>query len=160
VARARVLVAEDNPTNRQILASYLSLAGHEARMVTNGIEALEAVQEEYFDLVVMDIQMPIMDGITAAMRIRELDGPAADLPIVALTANAMQGDREHCLAAGMSDYVSKPVLLDDFLAAIARCLGPYGAASSSAVTGAQPSPGLKLSMAAATLSVSSPRSAS
>jgi signal transduction histidine kinase/ActR/RegA family two-component response regulator len=150
----RVLVAEDNATNRQILAAYLGMGGHEVRMVTNGREALAEVQRGGFDLVIMDVQMPLMDGITAARRIRALDGPGSAIPIVALTANAMHGDREHCLAAGMTDYVSKPVSVEALYGAIARCC------AYSSVTGTQPSSGSKLSMAAAAVRVSSPRSAS
>jgi CheY-like chemotaxis protein len=153
---ARVLVAEDNPTNRYIMGAYLTMLGHTAQMVTGGEAAVAAVAEGAFDLVVMDIQMPGMDGLTAAARIRALEGPAAAIPIIALTANAMQGDREHCLAAGMSDYVTKPVALEALCEAMARCLG-YSSGSS---TGDQPSPGSKLSMAAASSSVFSPRSAS
>jgi CheY-like chemotaxis protein len=153
---ARVLVAEDNPTNRYIMGAYLTMLGHTAQMVTGGEAAVAAVAEGAFDLVVMDIQMPGMDGLTAAARIRALEGPAAAIPIIALTANAMQGDREHCLAAGMSDYVTKPVALEALCEAMARCLG-Y---SSGSATGDQPSPGSKLSMAAASSSVFSPRSAS
>jgi CheY-like chemotaxis protein len=103
LAPVRVLVAEDNSTNRQLLAAYLAMAGHSARMVTNGQEAVAAVLEGEFDLVIMDVQMPVMDGITAAQHIRGFDGPKAGIPIVALTANAMDGDREFCLAAGMSE---------------------------------------------------------
>ncbi len=154
----RVLVAEDNPTNRHVIAAYLALAGHSAHVVTDGQAALAAVRDGGFDLVIMDIQMPGMDGLTAAGHIRALSGPVAEIPIIALTANAMQGDREHCLAAGMSDYVAKPVSLEALCAAMARSLGYSDA--SSATTGVQPSPGSKLSMAPATSSVSSPRSAS
>ncbi|HET9069965.1 MAG TPA: ATP-binding protein [Amaricoccus sp.] len=158
---ARVLVAEDNPTNRAILAAYLAMLGHAARMVTDGEAAVAAVSgeggAEPFDLVIMDIQMPGMDGLTAAGRIRALGGPAAAVPIIALTANAMQGDREQCLAAGMTDYLAKPVSLEALAEAMALCLG-YSAEVSS--TGDQPSPGSKLSIAPATSRVSSPRSAS
>ena len=120
----RVLVAEDNPTNRQILAAYLAMAGHEAQMVTNGVEALAAVGDGGFDLVIMDIQMPVMDGLDrhrAHPRARRARGAA--IPIIALTANAMEGDREHCLAAGMTEYVAKPVSLEALCAAMARSLG-------------------------------------
>ena len=125
-------------------------------MVANGIEALAAVEQAEFDLIVMDVQMPLMDGLTATRRIRALPGPVSALPIIALTANAMQGDRERCLEAGMTEYVAKPLSLDALYAAIASSLG-YGSSDS---TGVQPSPGSKLSMAAATARVSSPRSAS
>jgi CheY-like chemotaxis protein len=151
----RILVAEDNPTNRQILSAYLAMAGHEVRLVTNGLEALAEVQGGGFDLAILDVQMPVMDGMTAARRIRALAGAEASLPIIALTANAMPGDREACLAAGMTDYVSKPVSIEALYGAIARC-----SAYSSSATGAQPSPGSKLSIAPATARVSSPRSAS
>jgi CheY-like chemotaxis protein len=154
---ARVLVAEDNPTNRHIIAAYLAMAGHAAEMVTDGAAALAAVGAGAFDLVIMDIQMPGMDGLTAAARIRALPGPAAGIPIIALTASAMADDRAQCLAAGMTDYVAKPVSLEALSAAVARSLG-YSCGVSS--TTDQPSPGSKLSMAEATSSVSSPRSAS
>jgi signal transduction histidine kinase/CheY-like chemotaxis protein len=151
---ARVLVAEDNATNRHVLAAYLATAGHAVRMVTNGLEALAEARSGGFDLVIMDVQMPVMDGLTAARGIRALAGPAAAVPIIALTANAMHGDREACLAAGMTDYVAKPVSIEALFEAMARC------AAYSSSTGAQPSPGSKLSIAAATASVSGPRSAS
>jgi signal transduction histidine kinase/DNA-binding NarL/FixJ family response regulator len=153
---ARILVAEDNPTNRQILEAYLAMGGHSARMVEDGAEACAAVGEEDFDLIVMDVQMPVMDGVTATRWIRELDGAKAGIPIVALTANAMQGDRDRFIAAGMNDYVSKPVALDDLYRAIARCLEDYSAPDAG--TGSQPSPGSKVSIAAARSRVSSPRS--
>ncbi len=153
---SRILVAEDNPTNRQILAAYLAMGGHSARMVHDGAEACAAVEDEDFDLVIMDVQMPAMDGLTATRRIRDLDGAKAEIPIIALTANAMQGDRDRFLAAGMNDYVSKPVRLGELYGAIARCLDGYS--EPSAGTGCQPSPGSNVSIAAARLSVSSPRS--
>ena len=154
---SRILVAEDNPTNRQILAAYLAMGGHSARMVTDGAEACGAIRDEDFDLVIMDVQMPVMDGLAATRRIRGLDGGKAGIPIIALTANAMQGDRDRFIAAGMNDYVSKPVMLPELYGAIARCLDGYFASSDGA-TGCQPSPGSKLSIAAARLRVSSPRS--
>jgi len=154
---AHVLVAEDNPTNRHIIGAYLAMVGHTSQIVADGLSALAAVQSGAFDLVLMDIQMPGMDGLTAAGRIRALEGPAATVPIIALTANAMEGDRAACLAAGMQDHVAKPMSLEALCAAMARCLD-YSSGSST--TTDQPSPGSKLSMAPATFSVSSPRSAS
>jgi CheY-like chemotaxis protein len=156
VPPARILVAEDNATNRTILAAYLGMAGHEVRMVANGLEALTALHCGSFDLVLLDVQMPMMDGITATRRIRAIPGPEAALPVIALTASATPGDREACLAAGMTDFLTKPVSLEALSAAIARCLA-YSPVSSTTL---QPSPGSKLSMASATARVSSPRSAS
>ena len=89
--------------------------------VENGLQAVSAVTRSPYDLVLMDIHMPEMDGLTATSHIRSLQGPAATVPIIALTANAMQGDREKFIDAGMSDYVSKPIDQRDLLAAIARC---------------------------------------
>jgi CheY-like chemotaxis protein len=154
---ARILVAEDNPTNQKVLLAYLEMAGHDTCLVTNGAEAVEAAEAEVYDLVLLDIQMPVMDGLDAARAIRALDGPTARVPILALTASAAEGDRERFLAAGITDYLTKPVTMQALFAAIARASETY---SSSSVTGAQPSPGSNVSMRAATASVSSPRSAS
>ena len=107
--RLRLLVAEDNQINQRVVESILVRFGHEAQFAQNGLEALEAVQKGTFDLVLMDCQMPEMDGYEAARRIRSLGGRFEKLPIVALTANALAGDREACLAAGMDDYLCKPV---------------------------------------------------
>ena len=90
-------------------------------MVHNGKEAVAAVQNKIYDLVLMDMQMPEMDGITATMAIRGLSGAERHVPIVALTGNALVGQRESCLAAGMNDYLSKPFEPADFYAAIDRC---------------------------------------
>ena len=127
-ANARVLLAEDNPINRRLAQEILRQAGVECRAVENGRQALEAVAGEQFDLVLMDCQMPEMDGFTATQRIRELeDGGqlAGHLPVIALTANAIKGDRERCLAAGMDDYLSKPFEAQALLATMGRLLaGP------------------------------------
>lgn len=117
----RVLVAEDNPVNKIIAVKMLSKLGHTAVAVSNGREALGRVQAESFDLILMDCQMPEMDGFEATGKIRALALPSLNaLPIIALTANAMTGDRERCLAAGMNDYVSKPMDVSQLSAAIAR----------------------------------------
>ena len=105
----RILVAEDNPVNQQVAAGLLKRFGHRVDLVADGREALEAVGSLPYDLVFMDVQMPEMDGFEATRAIRVLSGPEAGVPIIAMTANAMQGDRERCLAAGMDDYISKPV---------------------------------------------------
>jgi CheY-like chemotaxis protein len=100
-ARARhVLVAEDNAVNRLFLAALLDRMGHSAHFVENGLEAVQAVQEHQFDIVLMDVHMPVMDGIAATEAIRQLDAQAAALPIAALTADAYADTRARCLSAG------------------------------------------------------------
>ncbi len=105
----RVLVAEDNEINRRIALRILQKSGFEAEAVENGRLALEALQKTHYDLVLMDVQMPEMDGFEATMAIRKLDSAVREIPIIAMTANAMAGDREKCLASGMDDYITKPV---------------------------------------------------
>ncbi|GEM_PF-3042721 len=106
---ARILLAEDNPTNMMILSRMLKKAGHRIDSAANGLEALEAVEAFPYDLVLMDINMPEMDGLEAISHIRALPTSKRSIPIIALTALAMQGDREVILAAGADDYLSKPV---------------------------------------------------
>ncbi|MBI1362030.1 MAG: response regulator [Alphaproteobacteria bacterium] len=125
-AGLRILVAEDNLVNQKVLKALMAGQGHDLTMVENGAMAVEAVRNGEFDVVLMDISMPVMDGPAATRAIRLLDGAKAELPIIALTANAMAGDREVYLAAGMSDYVSKPINLEDLLVAIARQTGCPG----------------------------------
>ena len=106
---ARILLAEDNITNQQVALGILKKFGLQASGVFNGIEALQMVKTEAFNLVLMDVQMPEMDGLEATRRIRRLPSFVREIPIIAMTAHAMQGDREKCLQAGMNDYISKPV---------------------------------------------------
>jgi CheY-like chemotaxis protein len=113
-----ILVAEDNAMIRLLMSKLLSRRGYQADLVCNGREALEAVQVKAYDLVLMDMQMPVMDGITAAVAIRALLGPERAVPIVALTANALVGQREICLAAGMNSFLTKPVQPELLYAAI------------------------------------------
>lgn len=106
-----ILVAEDNPSNQLLIKAILTKLGHTITLAENGLKAVEYMQTrgEEFDLILMDMQMPEMDGISATQAIRLLDGDNAHIPIVALTANAMDGDRARVLQAGMSDYLSKPI---------------------------------------------------
>jgi signal transduction histidine kinase/CheY-like chemotaxis protein/ligand-binding sensor domain-containing protein/HPt (histidine-containing phosphotransfer) domain-containing protein len=121
----RILVAEDNVVNQKVALLMLKQLGYEADVVANGQEALAALRRHRYDVVLMDVQMPEMDGLEASRRIRE-EWPSDDRPrIIAVTANALRGDREACLAAGMDDYLSKPMLLDDLRSALRR-LGPEG----------------------------------
>ena len=99
-------------------------AGHRCDTVGNGLEAVAAVLRMPYDLVLMDIQMPEMDGMSATRRIRATESPVAQVPIIALTANAMKGDREQYLDAGMDEYVSKPIDPAQLFAAIRHCCGP------------------------------------
>ncbi len=119
----RILVAEDNHVNQAVLRAMLVQTGHRIDMVANGSEAVSAAMRLPYDLVLMDIQMPEMDGITATRKIRDLPGPVGQVPIIALTANAMKGDRERYLEAGMTDYVSKPINPRNLFATMARCSG-------------------------------------
>ncbi len=105
---AKVLLAEDNPINQMVAVEILTLAGMHVQTAVNGVEAMEKLKTEDFDAVLMDVQMPQMDGLEATVRIRN-DLGKRDLPIIAMTAHAMRGDREKCIAAGMDDYISKPI---------------------------------------------------
>jgi signal transduction histidine kinase/DNA-binding response OmpR family regulator/HPt (histidine-containing phosphotransfer) domain-containing protein len=124
----RILVAEDNPVNRAVATGILEKQGHALVHAANGREAVEAFSDGAFDAILMDVQMPEMDGFEATRRIRELEEAAGGhTTIVAMTAHAMAGDRERCLAAGMDDYVSKPLRKEDLLRALdgARVIGDH-----------------------------------
>ena len=126
----RILVAEDNLVNQRVVLGLLAKLGHRADAVRNGLEAVGAVDAGSYDLVIMDCQMPELDGFEATRRIRQLTGPQATVPIIALTANAMQGDRERCLEVGMNDYVTKPVDAARLSAALQRCFDAAAAPSA------------------------------
>jgi CheY-like chemotaxis protein/HPt (histidine-containing phosphotransfer) domain-containing protein len=117
----RILLAEDNAINQQVALLTLERLGYRADVAANGIEALDAVRRQTYDLVFMDMQMPEMDGMEATRRIRREIPVEVQPRIVAMTANALQSDREACLASGMDDYVSKPVRLEELIAALGRC---------------------------------------
>jgi CheY-like chemotaxis protein len=119
----RVLVVEDNQVNQRLAVRQLQRLGFAAKTVSNGREAVEAETREHYDLIFMDVQMPVMDGFEAAAEIRRLEiRSRRRVPIVAMTANALNEDRDACLAAGMDDYVSKPVSLANLRAVIEKWL--------------------------------------
>jgi GAF domain-containing protein/CheY-like chemotaxis protein len=111
----RILLAEDNVVNQKLALRLLSNMGYRADLASNGIEAIESVGRQTYDVVLMDVQMPEMDGLEASRRITEANPPGERPRIVAMTANAMQGDRETCLAAGMDEYISKPIRVDQLV---------------------------------------------
>jgi len=120
----RVLLAEDNPVNRQLVKALLGKCGHTVITVGNGRDAIAALADGSIDLVLMDVQMPEMDGLEATAVIRTLETvTGAHVPIIALTAHAMKGDREACLAAGTDGYLSKPVNAKDLFALIEALTG-------------------------------------
>ncbi len=123
-----VLVVEDNLVNQRVAVRLVEKMGYRAAVVNNGLEAIHAFRRENYDLILMDCQMPELDGFTATAEIRRLETPGSHLPIIAMTANAMRGDREKCLAAGMDDYISKPVAFEDLRVLITRWLARVGVA--------------------------------
>ncbi len=119
----RILLAEDNPVNQRVAVGMLEKRGHKVHAVDNGCEVLQAMAEETFDLILMDVQMPLMDGFAATANIRKNElGTGRHLPIIALTARAMTADRESCLQSGMDDYVTKPIDPEQLTTAIERTL--------------------------------------
>jgi signal transduction histidine kinase/CheY-like chemotaxis protein len=126
-ATLRVLVAEDNPVNQQLAIRFLGKLGHQAVVVGDGRQALDALARGGFDLVLMDVQMPELDGLQATAMWRDVERRSGGhVPVIAMTAHAMSGDRERCLQAGCDDYLSKPVRLQGLAVAIERCLGRTG----------------------------------
>jgi len=120
---ARILLVEDNEMNAEFAVELLTDAGARISVARNGQEALDSLALGRFDVVLMDCQMPVMDGYTATRVLRQQKS-LQDLPIIAMTAEAMTGDREAALAAGMNDHISKPVVIDEIFAKLARWLPP------------------------------------
>ena len=116
----RVLLVEDSPTNRAVVEAFLEDLPIDLEMAENGKEGLEKASEGGYDLILMDMAMPVMDGLTSASEIRKLPGLSGKTPIVALTANAMESDRQRCLAAGMNDYLAKPLKLESLVKIVSR----------------------------------------
>jgi GAF domain-containing protein/DNA-binding response OmpR family regulator len=134
----RILLAEDNVVNQKLAIRLLEKLGYRADIAGNGLEALEALERQTYDLLLSDVQMPEMDGLEATRQILQR-WPAGERPwIIAMTAEAMSGDRERCLAAGMNDYVAKPIRVDELVTAIKRT--PRRASGSSSIRVADPSP--------------------
>ena len=122
-----MLIAEDNAVNQKVALFILARLGYRADVAADGAEALEALRRQPYDIILMDVHMPVMDGLEATRRIRR--EPGTHRPwIIALTANAMYGDRELCLASGMDDYVSKPIKPDEIGAALNPGRSPFRAA--------------------------------
>ena len=135
-----VLVAEDNPVNRKLVTTLLRKRGHKVKAVENGREAVASVRSDAFDVVLMDLQMPEMSGLEAAQAIRELEHAGARrLPLIALTAHAMRGDRERCLEAGMDGYLAKPIDVDELVATVERF--GAGTAIERSESGGEPASG-------------------
>jgi len=133
---------EDQETNQIIARKFLESAGALVQVAANGREALEHLAQESFDLVLMDCQMPEIDGFEATRRLRDLEkGTGRHLPVIAMTAHAMAGDRDRCLQAGMDDYLTKPVSREPLLRAVARWLSPEAPADvESAAAASSPEP--------------------
>jgi len=144
----RLLVAEDNPANQRVAVRMLERLGVRAEVVANGREAIEAFSREPWDLILMDCHMPELDGFEATAEIRRREGAGRRVPIIALTADAFTGDREACLAAGMNDYIAKPVVAGELESALRRWIGapersagsPAGDQSVEADPGIMPAP--------------------
>jgi CheY-like chemotaxis protein len=122
-----VLLAEDNEINTLLAKTILEQVGFTVECAANGREAVEAASLRPFDLILMDVQMPEMDGLEATRRIRAMSGPAAQTPIIAMTANIMKSDRDICLEAGMNDFIAKPFDPEAFLGVLDRLVASEAA---------------------------------
>jgi CheY-like chemotaxis protein len=143
----KILVAEDNPVNRQVVTALLEKRGHAVQAVEDGRGAVDADAAALYDVIIMDVQMPRMSGLEAAASIRARERTSGrHVPIVALTAHAMQGDRERCLSAGMDGYLTKPIDVDELISTIER----FGTQSARAQESAAASPTSRRSRGRAT----------
>jgi signal transduction histidine kinase/CheY-like chemotaxis protein len=137
----QILLAEDTPTNQKVAQYLLTKRGHIVEIVRNGRQALEMIAQRRYDVVLMDVQMPVMDGLQATAAIRAMADPAkARLPIIALTAHALKEDAERCIAAGMDAYISKPIQVEEFIELV-ELLGEAEAARESRARGTETSEG-------------------
>jgi len=155
----RVLLVEDHPVNQKLATAILKSEGHSVEVAANGEEGLARLRAGQFDLVLMDIQMPVLDGLQATMQIRaDEQGSARRIPIIAMTANALIGDRERCLAAGMDDYVSKPFRRAELFSAMTRAMAAVGSAASPALNrAAEPQAAMPVSVSMAMPAAAPPR---
>jgi CheY-like chemotaxis protein len=128
VLRGRILVVEDNSVNQKVATRLLEKMSFRVDVAADGSEALKMMELLPYDVVLMDCQMPVMDGYEATRQIRNREGNGPHRVIVAMTANAMQGDRERCIAAGMDDYISKPIRAPELAALLDRYIGKTSAA--------------------------------
>jgi CheY-like chemotaxis protein/HPt (histidine-containing phosphotransfer) domain-containing protein len=138
-----ILLAEDNSINRKFMTALLNKHGHRVVTAVNGQEAIDRVMEGGLDVVLMDVQMPVMDGVSATRRIRELQNEMCRIPIIALTAHALAGDRDRCIQAGMNDYVAKPVAPGRLFSALSQWVEPapsLSAASASCASQGETAP--------------------
>ncbi len=132
--RSHILVADDNIINQRVAMGLLRQMGLQVEVAKNGADALEKLHDGQFDIVLMDVQMPVMDGLEATRRIRKLESETGrHIPIIALTAGAMDGDRENCLSAGMDDFISKPIILKALTQILAKWLPQATTQESSSV---------------------------
>ena len=121
----KILLAEDSLVNQKLAVGLLEKYGHAVAVVETGTQALDRVQSEAFDVILMDVEMPVMDGIEATIAIRELERrTGGHIPIIAMTAHAMKGDRERCIEAGMDDYVAKPIRVKELFRALQSTVDP------------------------------------
>jgi len=116
----RILLAEDNVVNQKLALRLLAQMGYRADLAANGIEVIQSLERQMYDVILMDVQMPELDGLEASRRICARWSREERPQIVAMTANAMHGDRERCLEAGMDDYVSKPINIEELVTALTR----------------------------------------
>lgn len=121
ISSLKILLAEDNTTNQKVALLMLKKLGYQADIANNGLEVLEALRKQAYDIVLMDVQMPEMDGLEASRLIRQEFSKQEEPWIIAMTANALQGDKEMCLESGMNDYVTKPIRKDELAEVLLRC---------------------------------------
>ncbi|HEY0820110.1 MAG TPA: response regulator, partial [Rhizobacter sp.] len=147
LAGARVLLVEDNPINQELARDLLNRAGIVVNIAGDGREALAILERDRFDAVLMDCQMPVMDGYEATRALRRRP-ELKDLPVIAMTANVMAGDRQKVLEAGMNDHVAKPIRVDDLFATLARWVRPSSQVAASGSESEAPAVDVRAGLAA------------